>query len=321
MASKSRNGALGIVGLLIGLAGVGFVIRTIIRERDEIGETLTSANPTWLVLAGLAVLAAMTTIGWNWLVILGRRDTELPLGAGLMWYFVGQLGKYVPGGIWPIVGRAELATRAGATRSTAYQATALSMFATYGAAVVVAVFAGLVSPTDRRLIALALALGTLIVLGLLVMPAARERILRTIRRFTKRELNLPEGTRVLLDLARHIPVWLLIALGNVFIVVALGGDIDLGIVIDLTFATALSWVIGFVVVGVPGGLGVREATFIALMSDQLGLALATSVALSSRVISIAADLAGASLSLPIGRLRRADRSDEPSPVVVDESST
>lgn len=321
MASKSRNGVLGMVGLLIGLAGVGFVIRTIIRERDEIGATLTSANPTWLVLAVLAVLAAMATIGWNWLAILGRRDPELPLGAGLMWYFVGQLGKYVPGGIWPIVGRAELATRAGAARSTAYQATALSMFSTYGAAVVVAGVAGLVSPTDRRLIALALALGTLVVLGLLVVPAARGRILRTIHRFTKRELNLPEGTRILLDLARHIPVWLLIALGNVFIVVALGGDIDLGIMIDLTFATALSWVIGFVVVGVPGGLGVREATFIALMSDQLGPALATSVALSSRLISIAADLAGASFSLPLGRLRRAHRNAETSPAVVDESST
>lgn len=319
--STRRRGAFGIVGLAIGIAGLAFVIRTIVRERDEIGSTLSDASPTWLVLAGLAVLTAMALIGWNWLAILGRREPGLPLGSGLMWYFVGQLGKYVPGGIWPIVGRAELATRDGATRSTAYQATALSMFATYGAAVVVAVLAGLASPHDRRLIASTLALGTALVLGMLVVPAARDRILSTVRRVTKRDVSLPDGTRVAIDLARHIPVWLLITLGNVFIVIALDGNLDAGIVVDLTFATALSWVIGFVVVGVPGGLGVREAAFIALMSDQLGPALATSVALSSRVISIAADLSGASLSLPLSRSRRANRTAETAPMVVDESVT
>lgn len=321
MSTNRRRGALGAFGLVIGIAGVAFVARTIIRERAEIGETLSSANPTWLVLASLAVLAAMATIGWNWLVILGRRERDLPLGAGFMWYFVGQLGKYVPGGIWPIVGRAELATRDGATRSTAYQATALSMFATYGAAVVVAAIAGLASPNDRRLIALGLALGTVIVLGVLIAPAARTRILSTVQRFTKRELNLPEGARVARDLARHVPVWLLITLGNVFIVVSLGGDVDPGVAIDLTFATALSWVVGFVVVGVPGGLGVREAALIALMSDQLGPALATSVALTSRVLSIAADLAGASLSLPLGRSKRAGGNAPRPPVAVDERAT
>jgi uncharacterized membrane protein YbhN (UPF0104 family) len=321
MASSRRSGAIGIVGLLIGLAGLAFVTRTIIREWDEITETLTSANPSWLLAAGLAVLAGMTVIGWNWLVMLGRRDPALPLGAGFMWYFVGQLGKYVPGGIWPIVGRAELATRAGASRSAAYQTTALSMFATYGAAVLVAAVAGLASPADRRLIAVALAIGTGIVLGMLFLPAARVQILRVVHRLTRRELNLPEGTRVLFDIFRHVPVWLFIALGNVFTVIALGGDVDLGLVVDLTFATSLSWIIGFVVIGVPGGLGVREATFIALMSDQLGPGLATSAALAGRVLSIAADLVGAAGSLPLGRSGKSQRNAVPSPIPVDESAT
>lgn len=322
MASSRRNGAIGIVGVLIGLAGVAFVARTIIRERDEILETLSSANPAWIVAAVLAVLAAMTVIGWNWLDMLARRGAQLPLGAGLMWYFVGQLGKYVPGGVWPIVGRAELAARAGASRSTAYQTTALSMFATYAAAVVVAAIAGLASPADRRLIALGLAVGTGIVLSVLFLPAARVRILRAVHRLTKRELNLPEGTRILFDIIRHIPVWLLITVGNMSTVFALGGDIDLGLMVDLTFATALSWIIGFVVIGVPGGLGVREATFIALMSDQLGLGLATSVALASRVVSIAADLLGAAFSLPLGRSTSSQSSAAaPQTAVVDESAT
>ena len=81
-----------------------------------------------------------------------------PWRRGLGWFFVGQLGKYVPGGIWPIVGQAELAARDGVTRSTAYRSTALSMVATLLGAAAVAAAAGLVAPSGSRAIPALLAL-------------------------------------------------------------------------------------------------------------------------------------------------------------------
>ena len=51
--------------------------------------------------------------------------------ACVTWYFVGEIGKYVPGGIWPVVGRAELARRGGHPRSGAYASVALSLGALY----------------------------------------------------------------------------------------------------------------------------------------------------------------------------------------------
>ena len=66
----------------------------------------------------------------------------------MSWFFVGQLGKYVPGGIWPVVGQAELARRGGTTRGIAYSATAMSMVATFLGAATVAAVTGLIAPTD-----------------------------------------------------------------------------------------------------------------------------------------------------------------------------
>ena len=93
---------------------------------------------------------------------------------------------------------------------------------------------------------------------------------------------------------RHVPVWLMFGVMNVCVFVALGdaNPGDAGLAVDLVFASALSWIVGFVVVGVPGGIGVRESVFVALMTGPLGATLALSVAVAGRLVTIAVDLLG-----------------------------
>ena len=123
-----RVGSLAnIVGLAIGIAGLAFVGVRIARDWDQITETLRSAQPAWLVAAVVAGLVSMAIIGVNWLALIRRRGHAHLAVRGLSWFFTGQLGKYVPGGIWPVVGQAELAGRGGADRRSAYLATASSM--------------------------------------------------------------------------------------------------------------------------------------------------------------------------------------------------
>jgi uncharacterized membrane protein YbhN (UPF0104 family) len=88
---------------------------------------------------------------------------------------------------------------------------------------------------------------------------------------------------------------------NVFAVVALGVDLDGPLVVELVFVTCVSWMAGFVVVGVPGGIGVRETVFISMTTATLGAGVAVSVAVLSRVVSIAVDLVGAAVSVAIAR--------------------
>jgi len=69
-------------------------------------------------------------------------------------------------------------------------------------------------------------------------------------------------------------------------------------------AYSLSWAIGFLAVFAPAGAGVREAVMIAVLHTQTTGAIALTVALVSRGISVVADtLTGAAASALVGRRR------------------
>ena len=297
MSSRLAN----LVGIAIGFAGLAFVAVRIVRDREEIADALGSADPLWLVAAVASGLGAMALLGVNWLAIIRQGGASAPWRRGLYWFFVGQLGKYVPGGIWPIVGQAELAHRDRTPRGIAYWSTALSMVATLLGAASVAAVAGLVAPAGSRLLpalfAAALALGTVA----LASPRVRDLMHRTADRATSRELRLPEARWFTGIVARYLPAWVLFTGMNVFTVQGLGGSLDAEFVVTLIYATCVSWIAGFVIIGLPGGLGVREAVFISMMTGPLGAGRAVSVALESRVVSVAVDLLGAAVSVPVGR--------------------
>jgi hypothetical protein len=296
-----RSRLVNLIGLVIGAAGVAFVVSRIVRDREAIADALSSAEVGWLVVGGAFGFAAMAMIGINWLLIIRHAGAAAPWRRGMAWFFVGQLGKYVPGGIWPIVGQAELAHRESTGRRIAYSSTAMSMVATFLGAATVAAFTGLFAPTDHRLWSAALVLLLSCLFIVVASPAARRAMERLTQRVTPRELRLPDPRWFALLVTRHLPVWLAFSGMNIFAVVALGVDIDASLVVELIFVTCLSWMAGFVVVGVPGGIGVRETVFISMTTASLGADIAVSAAVLSRVVSIAVDLLAAASSMLIAR--------------------
>jgi hypothetical protein len=322
----NRSKLINIVGIAIGVAGIAFVARRIVRDRSEIADALASAEPGWLVVGGVTGLVAMGLIGVNWVLLLRRGHTPAPGTAaplqggaaapwrrGMSWFFVGQLGKYVPGGIWPIVGQAELAHRGHTPRRVAYTSTAMSMVATFFGAATVAAISGLISPSDGRLLPAAIAVGLLLTVGVLIVPAARSRLDRLADRATRNQLRLPEPRWFLLLVGRHLPVWVAFAGMNIFAAVAVGSDLNASLVVELIFVTCVSWMAGFVVVGVPGGIGVRETIFISMTTAPLGAGVAVSIAMLSRVVSIVVDLLGAAVSVLLART-------SPGPATIERDS-
>ncbi len=319
----TRARLLNLLGTLIGIVGIAFVVRRVIRDRSEIADALSSADIGWLVVGGISGLAAMSLIGINWLVIIRHAGSPSPWRRGLSWFFVGQLGKYVPGGIWPIVGQAELAHRGSTPRSTAYFSTAMSMVTTFLGAATVAAVTGLIAPSGNRVIPALIAAGLVVGSVALVAEPARAALHRLTAKVTSRSLRLPEPRWFAGLVALHLPVWVLFSGMNIFAAVALRADLDARLVVELVFVTCVSWMAGFVIVGVPGGIGVRETIFISMMTAPLGAGVAVSVAVLSRLVSIIVDLAGAGLSVPIARnaptlTPASDPSNRGDPGVVDQ---
>ena len=292
--SHGRSRLVNLIGIAIGVAGVAFVVTRIVRDREAIADALSSAELGWLVVGGAAGMIAMALIGVNWLLILRHAGAAAPWRRGMAWFFVGQLGKYVPGGIWPIVGQAELAHR--------------GSHPTRRRVLLDGDVDGDDVPRGGRRCGDQRAAGTRPTLeqcrwqsprrccccsSCSASPSARRAIDRLAHRVTTRELRLPEPRWFALVVVRHLPVWLAFAGMNVFAVVALGVDVDASLVVELIFVTCVSWMAGFVVVGVPGGIGVRETIFISMTTAALGPGVAVSAAVLSRVVSIAVDLLGA----------------------------
>lgn len=61
----------------------------------------------------------------------------------------------------------------------------------------------------------------------------------------------------------------------------------------LTAAYSLAFILGYVIPGAPGGLGIREAILIALLTPYIGAPAAISLAATLRLASIVADIFGA----------------------------
>ena len=279
------------VGAVVAVAAGAFVVRALLRSREAIGDALADAVPGWLALAALLAAVGMVAIAVPWRRAVRLVGEDLPMGQVVARYFVGEIGKYLPGGIWPILGRGELAYRWGLTRSSAYGSVLLSLFALYLASmfVVVAGLPALLSGDDGSG---PVAVLVLLPLGLAVLhPWVLQRVVGLGERILRRpiELVLPGwGASVGLVL-RYVPAW--IAIGGATWAVARSLDPSAGI-LEVGTAAVLSWLVGFVLVPVPGGVGVREAAFVAA-AGSLDPGIAAAVAVAARAIFVTVDAVGA----------------------------
>ena len=295
------------IGLIIGLAGMAFLLRTMWTHRDEMKDSFSQL--TWSSLVGAVFFAfmSMSYLGWMWGRLLLRRGYKVPRAQLVSWYYTGQLGKYVPGGVWAVVGRAEMAVRGGVPRADAYSVTGLSMFTTYSAAALCAALGSLLS-WERPIIGAALLLAHVFGLSVYAIAPLRQRLMGLLRKVTSgtNELTAPKDMLALTIV--QVPAWIMISLSTTITAHAFGAEVG---VLHMFFVSSLSWLIGFLVIGAPGGLGVRESIFTGLLSASIGTSTALSLAVASRMIFVSVDFLGALIFNVIARKLKPTVSEAP----------
>lgn len=293
--------AMALAGLVLGGAAIGFVVRTLVHEWPRVSDDLSTADLRFLAVAAVCAALGMTSIGWAWRSVMRVLGVDAPLSRVIPWYYVGELGKYVPGGIWPVLGRGELARNGGVPRSRAYASVAMSLGVLYLAAMFVAAaflpfgLSNGVGFSPWMLALLALPVGVVA-----LHHEVLARVVGVVGRLTGREIDLeiPVWRDSLLLVARYVPTWLFIGTATWAVGRATTTDISYPRVM---FATVLSWVVGFLAVPVPSGAGIREAVLYATS----GLTKSQSVftAVTARIIFVVVDVAGAAICTPLVRRR------------------
>ena len=305
-----------LIGALIALGGAAFVVTRIAGEWPQAREALQGASWGWLVPAGLAAAAGMAWFATSWRSCVRALGHDAPTRSVVGWYFLGQLGKYLPGGLWPLLGRGEMATRSGLPRPVAYNSVALSMAVTYLAAAVAVVILLPINASagDGGTWWLLAA----VPVGVAVLhPAVLGRLLRIAERVLGDGAHprIPPWTTSIRLIARHLPGWAAIGLATWLVAIAFDADAEL---VPVVAAGIFSWIVGFVAVPVPGGIGVREAAFVAA-AGSLSPPIAATVAVVSRLLFMLVDAGGAAVA--VGPLRaRTTRSDDAGPVSGSPSS-
>jgi uncharacterized membrane protein YbhN (UPF0104 family) len=253
------------------------------------------------VAAVVASVIAVSAYGLVWPYLLRRLGTPAPFSwIGL--FFKSQLGKYIPGSVWQYAGRVGLARKRGVTVQRAFVSVAAE----------VAYSALAAGAASSLLLGYAAAAG--VILGLAGLLALANMLRSRLTRFRTRE---KESTRAALAAAPGATVLYLVVWGLYGTAFWTTGRALFAIpASDLPYYVgvfALGWLAGLVVVFAPGGIGVREAVFVALLSGRLGQADAIVLAATSRIVLSAVDLAAgtAALGMPLLRRQRARPAEAP----------
>jgi hypothetical protein len=285
-----------LVGGAIGLTCLAFVVGRIATQWGVVRDDVAGASAGWLVLALILAVAGMTWVASCWrraLTLLGHRP---PRRRTIAWYFAGEIGKYVPGTVWPVLGRGELARRGGVPRRRAYPSVGLSLVAWYLAALAVASVLVPMDLAEQAESPAALALLALLPLGVAALhPAVLTRLRDLVVRLTGHgaDIAIPPWRKTVTLVACYVPAWLFIWAATWCVAGALLPDPP---VLRIGIATTLSWTAGFVAVPVPAGAGVREAVFVA--SAGLPTGLGATIAVGSRLVFVLADLLGLAVTAP-----------------------
>jgi len=272
--------------------------------RDLQGKSI-SIDPTAFALCSLCTLVAWAPSIWFWRWLLVELGVKSPWFPTIHSYLVGHLGKYVPGKATVIVIRTAMLRKFGLRPAvgafTVTLETLTYMAAGVATVAMLAPYASVDVPhlqwlrtlAERPALGLAVALGVAVA-GIVVLSLSSRRFVTLASRMAERK---GDGDGVL----DHLP-WYVVPCGFVLFLAAwwiqglgLGlairavspGDFHWGDFPRWTGAAAIAMVGGFVALFAPGGLGVREALTLALLSN-----LEPGVAVLVTVVWRAASLVG-----------------------------
>jgi glycosyltransferase 2 family protein len=279
-----------LLAVLVG--GVGYV-----RGLEGLGAALCQLGVAPVAGGLLAVLVGLAASMLAWRALLADLGSALPVAVAARIFFVGQLGKYIPGSLWPVLAQMEMGKEAGVPRQCSATAITLPMLIYLGTGLLLGgaalPFASTEAARYRWVVALAPAL-LLVLHPRLLNPVVRRLTALARRPAPERELS---GRGVLAAFGWSVVSWAAFGVQVQLLVLALGAPLGRSFPLAVG-GFALAWSAGFLVVVAPAGIGAREAVLVALLAPVLDRAEATAASLVARLLMTAGDvvLAGAAVA-------------------------
>lgn len=279
-----------VASTLVGVVVLALATWLVVDHAAELRATVSDLGAGAVVLAGGLALAGTVLISEVWLVLLRGLGVTAPRPEAARVFFVSQLGKYVPGSVWPVVAQMQFGRRWQAPRRTMLTANALMLalltatgLAT-GAALLPWSAAGGLGQYWWTLLLLP---PLLVLLHPRTIPALLDWL---FQRLGREPLHVRASTRsMLVATALGFAVWLVMGLHVLTLVSALGPS-GLVLAASAVGGMGLAWAAGLIFIPAPAGAGVRDAVLVATFAPLVGPTSAFAVALASRLLLLLADV-------------------------------
>lgn len=263
-----------------------------------LGDRWLQPHPGLLIAASAVFLGALFLSAAFW----GRMVSELggprlSISRSATVYFASNLGRYIPGKVWQLAGLAYLARREGVSSATATAAAVLVQAVSLAGATVVGAWALAATPGVADGWGVWGATGILVAVAITTVPPVFDRLLALWFRLSRRvRPSSWEGEDVGGDPGREErpprspafgPRWVLLFAGNWVVYSASFWLMARSFAVDAPFlalapAFAAAYVLGYIMVFAPAGIGVREGFLVAFLQPSVGGAAATALALLAR---------------------------------------
>ncbi|MDJ0632114.1 MAG: lysylphosphatidylglycerol synthase domain-containing protein [Xenococcaceae cyanobacterium MO_188.B29] len=300
------------------LGGTLFFLLTTLKNHWQEVTAVQIDLTGWLMLAaalGVTLLAHIWS-GWVWTWILAAFQQSLGRLPGIGIYLTTNIAKYLPGNVWHFYGRIAAVSKSGGSLGAATLSVLLEPLLMASAALVIALVStglgwlktdvsleiGMLQIPQQLQIAMQMA-------GLItVLVGIHPRILNPLMHWLSRSKGDAQAAKkVNLHSYPLVPllgeIGFLIFRGTGFLLTLMAiAPILPQQVPQLISAFSFAWLLGLVVPGAPGGMGIFEATTIALLdSSQFSPATILSTVACFRVVSILAEAIAALIAWFVNR--------------------
>jgi glycosyltransferase 2 family protein len=291
----SRRRVLTALRVLLAVLVTAAVVFAVAKNWTEVSADLRRMSPGTVVLAALVgcLPPMLTVLAWRRLLADLGSPIHLAPAGGI--FFVGQLGKYVPGAVWSIVAQAEIGARLHIPRrrSAVVAFVSVAVSAICGLIVGVPAVPLLVTRDDSTAMTGWVVLLLVPLLTLVLVPRLLNWAIATGLRLLRREPLEHElsGRAILSATLLFIGAWVS---GGLHVLV-LARATSTGYETDqLLLATvsgyALAASLAMFSVVLPAGVGVREGVLVLILAPVTSTSAATAVVVISRFLTVAADV-------------------------------
>jgi glycosyltransferase 2 family protein len=269
--------------LLVGLAVRSIAINWHDLRSQPIDWQLSAG---WIAASVLVVFTAYAVLIEAWRRVVLSMGERLAFGTAARIWFLASLGKYVPGKVWAVAGAAVLAQRAGVDPSVAVagalvlQALALAS----GAAAVALTAREAFQAVGPGVVPLAIVVIVVSIAGIAAL--ASQPVLDRINQLLPSSLPRLRAIRpgiLALAFGANFLAWSAYGVALLFLARGLLPGVSLSLAQAIGVFTC-SYLVGFIALFAPGGLGPRESVFLLMLAGEIGLKPAAGLALASRLL-------------------------------------